>query len=129
MYFHYLDFLLILDAVFGLYSEPFKNTKNIFPVTLNYLLNQKFHSVQFSIVGPVNKEGLLSTKAYLLVPFSYFRPSVFAISVSIFSVYLPIPDSFVLLLALLSFPLHPQTSWSKVLLLASADPLGIVCIE
>lgn len=101
MYFHYLDLLPILDAVFGLYSEPFKNIKNIFPATRNYLLNQKFHSVQFSIVGLVNKEGLPITKAYLLVPFSYFRPSVFAVSVSIFSVH-PI----LLFCCWLFFPFH-----------------------
>lgn len=109
MYFHYLDLLLILDAVFGLYSEPFKTIKNIFPATLNYLLNQKFHSVQFSIVGPVNKEGLPITKAYLLVPFSYFRPSVFAISVSIFGVY-PI----LLFCCWLFFPFHFTCRLAKV---------------
>ena len=129
MHFHYLDFLLILDAVFGLHSEPFKNIENIFSATLNCLLNQKFHSAYFSTIGLVNKEGLPITKAYLFVPFSYFKPSLAAISVSVFCVCVPISDSFILPLALLSFPLHLQTSWSKVLLFASADPLGIVCLE
>jgi len=129
MHSHYLDFLLILEAVFGVHSEPFKNVENIFSVTLNCLLNQKFHSAHFSTVGLVNKEVFLLQKHIFFVPFSYFKPSLTAISVSVFCVRVPIPDSFVLLLALLSFPLHLQTSWSKVLFLAPADPLGIVCLE
>lgn len=96
---------------------------------MNCLLKQQFHSAHFSTVGLVNKEGLPITKVYLFVPLSYFKPSLAAISVSVFRACVPILNSFVLPLALLSFPLHLQTSWSKVLLLASADPLGIVCLE
>lgn len=54
--------------------------------TGNCLLHQKFHSAHFSTVGLVNKEGLPITKAYLFVPFSYFKPFLAAISVSVFSV-------------------------------------------
>lgn len=116
-----------MDAVFELLSEPFKNVENIFSATLNCCLNQKFHSAHFSTVGLAKKEGLPITKAYLFVP--YFKPCLAAISVSPVCVCVLIPDSFVLLLTLLSFLLHLQTSWSRVLLLASADPLGIVCLE
>lgn len=65
-------------------------------------------------------------KASLFVPTSSFK-HLSAISVSPLCV--PAPNSSVQLLALLSFLLHLQTSWSKVLLLAPADPLGIVCLE
>lgn len=61
----------------------------------------------------------------------YFNPCLAALSVSrvCVCVCVLIPDSFVLPLTLLSFLLHLQTSWSRVLLLASADPLGIVYLE
>lgn len=79
MPFHCLDSLLILDVVFELLSEPFKNVENIFSATLN-CLNQKFHSAHFSTVGLAKKEGLPITKAYLFVP--YFKLCLAAISVS-----------------------------------------------
>lgn len=126
MPFHYLDSLLILDAVFWLLSEPFENIESIFSATLNCPLNQKFHSAHFSAIGLANKKGLLLQKHIFL--FRTLNPLLLP-SQCLLCVCVPIPISFVLPLTLLSFLLHLQTSWSRVLLLASADPLGIVCLE
>lgn len=111
---------------FGHCSKPLKNTENIVSAALNCLSSPKSRSGHFSAVGLVSKKALPMAKASLFVPISPFK-QLSAISAS--PVRVPMPDAFVWPLPLLPFLLHLQTSWSKVLLLASADPLGIVCLE
>lgn len=117
--------LLILDAVFELLSEPFKNVENIFSETLNCCLNQKFHSARLvQLFWPIKRVFLLQKHIFLFPALNPVLLTSPCVCVCVCS-YLRF---FVLLLTLLAFLLHLQTSWSRVLLLASADPLGIHCL-